>query len=77
MDEDATPSPSNTECGSPTIAPYHLVGVVCHKGTSVHCGHYVTYVHEEDRWVLFNDEKVVEVPKPELDQGYLYVYARK
>lgn len=33
---------------------------ISHKGPSVHSGHYVAHVRQQDgRWALFNDEKVV------------------
>lgn len=35
---------------------------MAHKGTSVNCGHYVSFVRHPnatDGWVMFNDEKVV------------------
>ncbi|QPG73520.1 hypothetical protein FOA43_000831 [Brettanomyces nanus] len=64
---------------------YQLLGVVCHKGTSIHSGHYVAFVKKqvegEERWVLFNDEKVVLAGEESLKEievsGYLYVYKRK
>ena len=58
---------------------YRLHSVIAHKGTGVHCGHYVTYIYrpEEERWILFNDEKVVEQPNglqsDGVQQGYIYV----
>lgn len=63
---------------------YELVGVVCHKGTSVHSGHYVAFVKKivdgEAKWVLFNDEKVVLAIADNIKEiettGYLYVYKR-
>lgn len=49
-------------------AQFELDSIVCHKGGSVHSGHYVAFVRKklkdspegERSWVLFNDEKVVE-----------------
>ncbi|KAJ1972760.1 ubiquitin C-terminal hydrolase Ubp14 [Dimargaris xerosporica] len=55
---------------------YTLASCVSHKGTSVHCGHYVAHVwHPERRhWVLFNDNKVVEAPEPPLAEAFLYFF---
>ena len=67
---------------------YELMGVICHKGTSVHSGHYVAFIKKdvetegkkEKKWVLFNDEKVVLASKENIKEiersGYLYIYKR-
>eukprot|EP00741_Cyanophora_paradoxa_P017291 tig00020961_g16701.t1 len=57
---------------------YELVGVVTHKGPSVHCGHYIAHCRRaaDGRWVLFNDNKVVEAGNPPLTHGYLYFFRR-
>ncbi|KAG9294738.1 hypothetical protein G9A89_008217 [Geosiphon pyriformis] len=39
-------------------ANYEIISVISHKGTSVHCGHYVAHIRKEGKWVLFNDNKV-------------------
>ncbi|GKZ28052.1 hypothetical protein AbraCBS73388_009569, partial [Aspergillus brasiliensis] len=50
-----------------TPAKYQLQSIVCHKGSSVHAGHYVAIVRKavpgsnETSWVMFNDEKVVQM----------------
>ncbi|RHZ49885.1 ubiquitin-specific protease UBP14, partial [Aspergillus thermomutatus] len=50
-----------------TPARYQLRAIVCHKGSSVHAGHYVAFVRktlpgqDNPSWVMFNDEKVVRV----------------
>ena len=49
---------------------------VSHKGTSVHCGHYVAHVFKEGQWVLFNDNKVAISPKPPIGEAYLYFLQR-
>lgn len=48
-----------------TPANFKLDSIVCHKGGSIHTGHYVAFIkkdlgEEGESWVLFNDEKVVE-----------------
>lgn len=60
----------NEEPGSrDTPANFKLDSIVCHKGGSIHGGHYVAFIkkdlshvagEEGGGWVLFNDEKVVK-----------------
>lgn len=65
-------------------AQYELTGVVCHKGNSVHSGHYVAFirktVNDEKKWVLYNDEKIVLAVTENFDEikknGYFYFYSR-
>ncbi|KAL4801386.1 hypothetical protein BDV18DRAFT_164983 [Aspergillus unguis] len=65
-------------------ATYQLRSIICHKGASVHAGHYVAFVRKllpgnpEPVWVMFNDEKVVEVDDiQEMKQfAYLYFFSR-
>lgn len=45
-------------------------------GTSTACGHYVCHILKDDRWVIFNDEKVAKSEKPPKDLGYIYLYER-
>ncbi|CAK7201366.1 ubiquitin C-terminal hydrolase Ubp14 [Sporothrix eucalyptigena] len=66
---------------SDTPANYQLQSIVCHKGTSIHAGHYVAFIRKklaEDSdkvsWVLFNDEKVVEVVDVEEMKKFAYIY---
>ncbi|EFX02809.1 ubiquitin carboxyl-terminal hydrolase [Grosmannia clavigera kw1407] len=66
---------------SETPAKYQLQSIVCHKGTSIHAGHYVAFIRKklsqsEDKvsWVLFNDEKVVEVVDVEEMKKFAYIY---
>ncbi|KAL1998442.1 hypothetical protein VTN02DRAFT_6165 [Thermoascus thermophilus] len=61
-------------------AKYQLRSIVCHKGASVHAGHYVAFVRKvipeqyNFSWVLFNDEKVVKVDDVEEMKQFAYVY---
>ncbi|KAJ5913458.1 hypothetical protein N7504_002341 [Penicillium tannophilum] len=65
-------------------ARYQLQSIVCHKGTSVHAGHYVAVIRKvlpgqsALSWVMFNDEKVVRFE--DLDQmkktAYMYFFTR-
>ncbi|KAI0554648.1 ubiquitin carboxyl-terminal hydrolase 14 [Xylaria curta] len=61
-------------------ANFQLRSIVCHKGTSIHAGHYVAFIRkqldpaEKPKWVLFNDEKVVEAGDVEEMKKTAYVY---
>lgn len=60
-------------------AKYRLFAFISHKGTSAHCGHYVAFVRKDDRWVIFNDNKVAEVPdiQTHIGEGYVYFFQRE
>ena len=37
------------------------MGFISHKGASINAGHYIYYYKaDENRWALFNDNKVTE-----------------
>ncbi|KAK6438432.1 ubiquitin C-terminal hydrolase Ubp14 [Oleoguttula sp. CCFEE 5521] len=63
-------------------AKYGLKSIVCHKGSSIHAGHYVAFVRKdvteakggEEEWVLFNDEKVAKGRDGDELQKFAYVY---
>lgn len=56
---------------------YELTGIICHKGTSVHAGHYVAHVKKDGKWILFNDEKVVSSSVEDMKKlAYVYVFQR-
>ena len=54
-----------------------LVGFISHRGSSMHCGHYVAHVKIDDQWILFNDEKAVIVPKADTSSAYVLLYKMK
>ncbi|KAL2844294.1 hypothetical protein BJY01DRAFT_215023 [Aspergillus pseudoustus] len=67
--------------GSDAIpATYQLRSIICHKGSSIHAGHYVAFVRKQLpgkpglSWVLFNDEKVVEVEDVQEMKKFAYLY---
>lgn len=68
--------------GESASSEYTLKAVICHKGSQVTSGHYVAFTKHEGRWILFNDEKVVDVTGDdkswgELEKnGYVYVWER-
>lgn len=63
---------------------FNLKAIVCHKGTSPHTGHYVVYIKlnvgGSEKWVLFNDEKVVVCDESSMKEvpanGYIYFFER-
>ena len=83
--------PSDTSPAKPTIggssalpARYKLKAFISHKGPSVHSGHYVAHIRmgtgSDERWMLFNDEKVVKADAESVRElkklAYLYVFER-
>ncbi|KAJ2726775.1 ubiquitin C-terminal hydrolase Ubp14 [Coemansia sp. Benny D115] len=88
-DDDTTADAGDVTMTSPTGATaddsqsasvFELTGFVSHKGSSVHCGHYVASVRQglgaDSQWFLFNDAKVVLQDKPEPEQAYIYFFTR-
>ncbi|KKY23012.1 putative ubiquitin c-terminal hydrolase [Phaeomoniella chlamydospora] len=64
-----------------TPANFELQSIVCHKGASIHAGHYVAFIRKEipdegnkRAWVLFNDEKVVKAADVDEMKKFAYVY---
>ncbi|KAH7081616.1 ubiquitin carboxyl-terminal hydrolase 14 [Paraphoma chrysanthemicola] len=61
-------------------ANFQLQSIVCHKGSSIHAGHYVAFVRKQlpneqvASWVLFNDEKVAKAADVEEMKKFAYVY---
>ncbi|KAF2635788.1 hypothetical protein P280DRAFT_522720 [Massarina eburnea CBS 473.64] len=61
-------------------ASFQLQSIVCHKGSSIHAGHYVAFIRKQlpdeqsDSWVLFNDEKVAKAGDVEEMKKFAYVY---
>ena len=55
---------------------YKLVAFISHMGTSTMVGHYVCHILKDNRWVIFNDEKVKLSEHPPMDLAYLYLYKR-
>ncbi|KAF7920396.1 uncharacterized protein EAE98_009089 [Botrytis deweyae] len=61
-------------------ATFQLQSIICHKGSSIHAGHYVAFIRKEipedktTSWVLYNDEKVVKANDAEEMKKFAYVY---
>ncbi|KMQ97752.1 ubiquitin carboxyl-terminal hydrolase 5 [Lasius niger] len=72
-DGTATPTQESFRDGN---SRYKLVGFISHMGTSTMVGHYVCHLLKEDRWVIFNDEKVALSENPPKELGYIYMYQR-
>ncbi|KAI5284786.1 hypothetical protein KEM54_001072 [Ascosphaera aggregata] len=82
-DEEDDPGPEKARslpgC-SETPANFQLTSIICHKGTSVHAGHYVSFIRKElpdspePTWILYNDEKVVRATDADEMKKHAYVY---
>ncbi|KAF2711451.1 ubiquitin thiolesterase [Pleomassaria siparia CBS 279.74] len=61
-------------------AKFQLQSIVCHKGSSIHAGHYVAFIRKQiadeksASWVLFNDEKVAKAVDVDEMKKFAYVY---
>lgn len=80
---DSEPSAVTTNTGSEPgradlPAKFELQSIICHKGASIHAGHYVAFIRKqvdgERMWVLFNDEKVAQAEAVEEMKKFAYVY---
>lgn len=82
--EEATSAPAQPKAlpGSEQLpANFELQSIVCHKGASIHAGHYVAFIRKqlpgegkERQWVLFNDEKVVKAVDVDEMKKFAYIY---
>lgn len=74
----ATPKEAKIFGSIKTPAKYRLKSIICHKGGSIHAGHYVAFVRKivngSLKWVLFNDEKVVLGGEAEEMKKFAYIY---
>ena len=78
----STPLPGHA---ADTHNSYQLQSIACHKGSSIHAGHYVAFVRKElpdekqTAWVLFNDEKVAKAEPENVEEmkKFAYVYFLK
>jgi ubiquitin carboxyl-terminal hydrolase 5/13 len=64
------------------IARYRLAAFIVHKGTSVHCGHYVSCIQDNFSWILFNDDRVTKWSMEDqhvlelMQHAYIYLFER-
>jgi ubiquitin carboxyl-terminal hydrolase 5/13 len=96
--DDATDAATTPTSSEPKALPGHaatdgstsfqLQSIACHKGSSIHAGHYVAFVRKElpkeeggeVGWVLFNDEKVAKAERENVEEmkkfAYVYFFRR-
>ena len=55
---------------------YTMVGMISHIGKHTGSGHYVAHLKRDDKWVIFNDEKVAISATPPFAHAYIYLYQR-
>ncbi|KJX93570.1 ubiquitin carboxyl-terminal hydrolase like protein [Zymoseptoria brevis] len=67
-------APQQIEVEDTKPAKFSLSSIVCHKGSSIHAGHYVAFVQKDEGWVLFNDEKVALGGDVDEMKKFAYVY---
>ncbi|KAF9897466.1 hypothetical protein BX616_005545, partial [Lobosporangium transversale] len=84
IDNDENDNPKSAAAGQKPLAGdvnkkghYKLASFISHKGPSVHCGHYVSHIKRGNKWVLFNDNKVVDDPKAPIGDAYMYIFRRQ
>ena len=87
-EDEAAPAEASGEAKEKSLAGsaelpanFQLSSIVCHKGASIHAGHYVAFIRKvipdegpEKQWVLFNDEKVVKAVDVDEMKRFAYVY---
>jgi len=56
---------------------YTMVGMVSHIGKNTGSGHYVAHLKRNDKWAIFNDEKVALSEHPPFQHAYMYLFQRK
>ncbi|KAF2101863.1 ubiquitin thiolesterase [Rhizodiscina lignyota] len=78
---DGQAAKSKSVPGSDTLpAKFQLQSIVCHKGSSIHAGHYVAFIRKQvpgdnsTSWVLFNDEKVAKAVDVDEMKKFAYIY---
>lgn len=58
---------------------YHLKGIVSHSG-SLFCGHYIYVGNHNNKWIIFNDDHISEIPNKHIDNykntGYVYYFQK-
>ena len=52
---------------------YHLTGVVCHKGSSISNGHYISYVLAGEKWLKADDKTIREVSYKTVKRKKVYL----
>lgn len=72
------PDPLKMKLFTPDNKPklYQLKAFISHMGPSTACGHYVCHIKKDERWYIYNDNKVALSENPPKELGYLYFYER-
>lgn len=55
---------------------YTLRAMISHLGKNTSCGHYVCHIKKNEKWHIFNDEKVAVSETPPFDLAYIYIFER-
>ena len=57
---------------------YCLTGIVCHRGSTITNGHYLSYILVEEKWLKADDETIREVRYETVkrEEAYLLFYVR-
>eukprot|EP00541_Cyclophora_tenuis_P001683 CAMPEP_0116575280 /NCGR_PEP_ID=MMETSP0397-20121206/19869_1 /TAXON_ID=216820 /ORGANISM="Cyclophora tenuis, Strain ECT3854" /LENGTH=285 /DNA_ID=CAMNT_0004104153 /DNA_START=268 /DNA_END=1125 /DNA_ORIENTATION=- len=55
---------------------YTMTGMVSHIGKQTGSGHYVAHIKRDNKWVIFNDEKVALSESPPFAHAYMYLFQR-
>jgi ubiquitin carboxyl-terminal hydrolase 5/13 len=55
---------------------YRLFAFISHMGSSTFCGHYVCHIKKDDKWVIYNDNKVAISENPPKELAYMYIFKR-
>ena len=56
---------------------YSLVGFISHMGSNANSGHYVCHLLKDEKWIIFNDEKVALSEKPPKELAYIFLLKRR
>ena len=59
---------------APKSTKFELKSIISHKGNTQHSGHYVCHTRYNDKWILMNDNYVMEDDAVELEKAYLLFY---
>ena len=57
---------------------YCLTGILCHRGSTITNGHYLSYILVEEKWLKADDETIREVRYETVkrEEAYLLFYVR-
>ena len=70
---------SRKALGGDGAAIFDLYGVLVHRGSSAHCGHYYSFVKHKDKWIKLDDSTCNPVSASEVlnQHAYILFYARR